>query len=156
MCFATLLQGIPAGIEAYHQTRYPQMSINKLTDSLCKRATPSEKPRKLSDGHGLYLYITPAGSKIWRVGYRQNGKEGTEVLGAYPLLTLADARIKRDLFRRKLLDGIDVKAKPKKSMTFSEAVKAYWAGRKDLGMSHLLPLQNLSRLRPNGYKPSWQ
>ena len=40
------------------------MSINKLTDALCKRATPSEKPRKLSDGHGLYLYITPAGAKI--------------------------------------------------------------------------------------------
>lgn len=112
------------------------MPINKLTDAICKKALPSEKPRKLSDGHGLYLFISPTGAKIWRVGYRQNGKEGTEVLGPYPLLSLADARIKRDEFRRKLLDGVNVKAKPKKSITFSDAVKQYWATRKDVSVSY--------------------
>lgn len=112
------------------------MPINKLTDAICKKALPSEKPRKLSDGHGLYLFISPTGAKIWRVGYRQNGKEGTEVLGPYPLLSLADARIKRDEFRRKLLDGVNVKAKPKKSITFSDAVEQYWATRKDVSVSY--------------------
>lgn len=108
------------------------MPINKLTDLICKREKPTDKPRKLSDGHGLYLFVSPTGAKIWRVGYRQNGKEGTEVLGPYPLLSLADARIRRDEFRRKLLDGVDVKAKPKKSITFDAACALYWASRKDI------------------------
>lgn len=107
------------------------MASNKLTDLICKREKPSDKPRKLSDGHGLYLFISTTGAKIWRVGYRQHGKEGTEVLGPYPLLSLADARIKRDEFRRKLLDGVDVKAKPKKSITFSDACTQYWDARKN-------------------------
>lgn len=113
------------------------MPINKLTDAMCRKAAPGEKPRKLSDGHGMYLFISPTGAKIWRVGYRQNGKEGTEVLGPYPLLSLADARVKRDEFRRRLLDGVNVKAKPKKSITFSDAVAQYWATRKDVSSSYL-------------------
>ncbi len=108
------------------------MAINKLTNLICKREKPSDKPRKLSDGHGLYLFISTTGAKIWRVGYRQHGKEGTEVLGPYPLLSLADARIRRDAFRLKLLDGLDVKAKPKKSIPFADACAQYWASRKDI------------------------
>lgn len=80
----------------------------------------------------MYLYISPAGAKIWRIGYRIDGKEQVHVLGPYPLLSLADARAKRDEFRRKLLDGVDVKAKPKQSISFSKAVETYWAGRKDV------------------------
>lgn len=113
------------------------MPINKLTDAVCRKAAPGEKPRKLSDGHGMYLFISPTGSKIWRVGYRQNGKEGTEILGPYPLLSLADARTKRDEFRRRLLDGVNVKSKPKKSITFSEAARQYWEGRKDVSSGYL-------------------
>ena len=105
------------------------MATNKLTDHQCRTAKPKDKSYKLSDGHGMYLFISTTGSKIWRVGYRVNGKEQTHVLGPYPLLTLSDARTKRDEFRRKLLDGVDVKAKPKKTVTFSDAVVAYWNGR---------------------------
>jgi integrase len=123
--------GIETGIAAHQKYGCPQMATNKLTDHQCRSAKPGEKPRKIADGHGMYLFISPTGAKIWRVGYRQNGKEGTEVLGPYPLLSLADARIKRDEFRRKLLDGVDVKAKPKKSITFSDAVEKYWLGSKD-------------------------
>lgn len=92
----------------------------------------TEKPRKISDGHGLYLFVASSGSKIWRQSYRINGKPQTEVFGPYPLLTLADARIRSAEFRRKLLDGVDVKAKVTKSITFSEACTLYWAGRKDV------------------------
>lgn len=112
------------------------MPTNKLTDTQCRSAKPSDKARKLSDGHGMYLFISPAGAKVWRVAYRQNGKEGTAVLGGYPLLSLADARIKRDEFRRRLLDGVDVKAKPKKSITFSAAIQQYWLGTKDAKGKH--------------------
>lgn len=108
------------------------MASNKLTDHQCRTAKPGEKPRKLADGHGMYLYISTTGAKIWRIGYRLSGKEQTHVLGPYPLLSLADARNKRDEFRRKLLDGEDVKAKPRQAITFSEAAAAYWAGRKDV------------------------
>ncbi len=108
------------------------MATNKLTDHQCRSAKPKDKPYKLSDGYGMYLFVSTTGAKIWRMGYRLDGKEQTQVLGPYPLLTLSDARTKRDEFRRKLLDGVDVKAKPKKTVTFSEAVAAYWAGRKDV------------------------
>lgn len=112
------------------------MATNKLTDHQCRTAKPGEKPKKLADGHGMYLFVSVAGAKIWRIGYRLNGKEQVHVLGPYPLLTLADARSKRDEFRRKLLDGVDVKAKPKPSISFSDAVVAYWAGRKDVSDSY--------------------
>lgn len=46
-----------------------------LTDSAIKTAKPKEKPYKLSDAHGLYLEITPNGSKLWRLKYRVAGKE---------------------------------------------------------------------------------
>lgn len=109
------------------------MATNKLTDALCKGYKPTGKPQKKSDGHGMYLFISPTGSKIWRIGYRDSlGKEQVHVLGPYPLLSLKDARIKRDVFRLKLLNGEDVKTKPTKSMSFSEAVKVYWEGRRDV------------------------
>jgi len=113
------------------------MTINKLTDTLCRKATATDKPRKISDGHGLFLWVSPTGAKVWRITYRQHGKEGTEVLGPYPLLSLADARNLRDKFRRKLLDGVDVKAEVKKKITFSEACATYWQGRKDISVSYL-------------------
>jgi hypothetical protein len=113
------------------------MATNKLTDALCKKALPSEKARKLTDGHGMYLFVSPTGAKIWRMKYTQFGKEGTEVLGPYPLLSLADARVKRDVFRRKLLDGEDVKATPQKSITFSEAVAQFWGPRSDVSAGYI-------------------
>lgn len=108
------------------------MATNKLSDHQCRQAKPKDKPYKLSDGFSMYLFVSTTGAKVWRMGFRLAGKEQTQVLGPYPLLSLADARTKRDEFRRKLLDGVDVKAKPKKTVTFSEAVALYWAGRKDV------------------------
>lgn len=108
------------------------MATNKLTDALCKRAPTPDKVKKLADGHGLYLALLPSGSKVWRQKYRIGGTEQTEVFGPYPLLGLADARVKSAEFRRKLVDGVDVKAKPQKSITFGESCTQYWAGRKDV------------------------
>jgi integrase len=71
----------------------PQM---KLNDQKCKNAKPKDKSYKLFDGGGLYLEVKPTGGKQWRLKYRFGGKEKRLSFGAYPIIGLKDARIKRD------------------------------------------------------------
>lgn len=78
-----------------------------LTDSAIKTAKPKEKPYKLSDAHGLYLEVSPTGSKLWRLKYRVGGKEKKLAIGAYPIIGLQQARQRRDEARQQLADGID-------------------------------------------------
>jgi len=59
------------------------------------------------DGGGLYLEVSPAGGKLWRLKYRFDGKEKRLALGIYPDVGLKDARDRRDLARKLLADGID-------------------------------------------------
>ncbi|MBP7133181.1 MAG: DUF4102 domain-containing protein [Aquabacterium sp.] len=61
-----------------------------LTDPACKNAVcPPDKPRiRLSDAGGLYLEVTPNGSKRWFAKYRFDGKEKRLALGSYPGVTL--------------------------------------------------------------------
>lgn len=63
-----------------------------LTDVQVRQAKAGEKPQKLSDGRGLYLLVTPQGSRLWRFDYRYNGKRKTLALGGYPDVPLARAR----------------------------------------------------------------
>ena len=110
------------------------MAINTLTDADCRKAAPNAgKLRKLFDGHGLLLAVLPSGNKVWRLAYRNSeGKQQTAVIGPYPLISLKEARDRRDAIRLKLLDGVDLKAKAKPSITFDAAIAAYWAGRTDI------------------------
>src|SRR5665213_2929448 len=78
-----------------------------LTDIAVRRAKPQETAYKLSDEKGMYLLISAAGSKLWRLKYRFAGKEKTLALGIYPERSLADARVKRDDARKLIYDGID-------------------------------------------------
>lgn len=78
-----------------------------LTDIQIRNAKAGDKPRKLADANGLYLYISAAGGKSWRLDYNFFGKRKTLTLGSYPTLTLADARSQRDEAKRKLADGLD-------------------------------------------------
>ena len=78
-----------------------------LTDTACKRAKASEKPYKLADSQGLHLYVTPTGYKSWRWKYRFAGKEKRLVFGAYPGLTLAEARGMREDAAGEVRAGID-------------------------------------------------
>jgi integrase len=73
-----------------------------LTDKSCKNAKASDKLQKKADGKGLYLLITPAGGKYWRMKYRYAGKEKTLALGVYPEVSLADARDDCDKARKEL------------------------------------------------------
>ena len=74
----------------------------RLTEIAIKKIKPSEKPFKLSDGRGMYLLVNPAGSKLWRWKYRVLGKEKVMPLGAYPDVSLAEAREGVDKARKML------------------------------------------------------
>lgn len=78
-----------------------------LSDVAIRKAKPAAKPVRLFDGGGLYLEVSPAGGKLWRWKYRLGGKEKRLALGAYPAVTLADAREKHAEARKLLAAGVD-------------------------------------------------
>jgi integrase len=76
-----------------------------LTDTAIRAAKPREKPYKLADTGGLFLYVAPKGGKLWRMKYRHAGKEGLLSFGPYPAVSLKAAREKRDESRRQIEGG---------------------------------------------------
>lgn len=80
-----------------------------LTDTECKNATcpPGKARARLACSGGLYLEVSPAGSKRWFWKYRRNGKEGRMALGSYPDVSLKEARLARDAAKAKKSDGVD-------------------------------------------------
>ena len=84
-----------------------------LTDTELKKAKPREKSYKLFDGGGLYIEITPNGSKGWRYKYRINGKEKRISLGVYPEVSLKDARFRHSEQRQLVSQGVDPSEKRK-------------------------------------------
>ena len=65
---------------------------SSLTDTAIRGAKPNDKPLKLFDGNGLFLFVAPNGTKSWRVKYRIQGREKLLTLGTYPTLSLKEAR----------------------------------------------------------------
>ena len=78
-----------------------------LTAVAIKAAKGRDKPYKLTDGDGLFLYVTPNGGRYWRMNYRHLGKQKTLAFGVYPDTGLADAREQRDAARKLLARGED-------------------------------------------------
>ncbi len=78
-----------------------------LSDTSVRNAKPASKAVRMFDGGGLYLEVSPAGGKLWRLKYRFDGKEKRLALGIYPDVGLKGARDRRDLARKLLADGID-------------------------------------------------
>lgn len=78
-----------------------------LTDAKIRTLKPSDKPFKVSDSHGLYLLVKPSGSRHWYLKYRINGKESRIALGAYPAVSLSDARQQREGVRKMLALNIN-------------------------------------------------
>lgn len=78
-----------------------------LTDTAVRNAKPGAKPAKLFDERGLFLIVTPAGGKWWRLKYRYDKKEKLLSLGVYPDVGLKEARDNRDEARKLLAAGID-------------------------------------------------
>ena len=79
----------------------------KLNDRQIKNAKPAEKPFKLNDGKGLYLYINTSGGKLWRFDFSHNGKRKTLSIGKYPTISLVEARQAAENARRLLVSGQD-------------------------------------------------
>ncbi len=55
-----------------------------LTDTVIRKAKPTERAFKLFDGHGLFLLVKPNGGKYWRLQYRNSGKQKLLALGCLP------------------------------------------------------------------------
>ncbi|MEG3125161.1 tyrosine-type recombinase/integrase [Sphingomonas sp. GB1N7] len=102
-----------------------------LKELEARYATKRGKDYKLADGEGLYLLVRPNGSKLWRFKYRYAGKEKLLSFGAYPKISLADARLRRAEARVALGQGTDPGArdKPAAVTTFEQAARAWHANR---------------------------
>ena len=78
-----------------------------LTIVAINHAKPKDKTYRLYDEKGLYLEVTKAGGKLWRLKYRFGGKEKRLAIGTFPEISLKDARAARDAARTQLAAGID-------------------------------------------------
>lgn len=78
-----------------------------LTDTEIRKAKPAAKQKTLFDGDGLHLLVSPSGGKLWRFKYRYFGKDKLMAFGAYPEVSLEDARAKRLEARKLLAQDID-------------------------------------------------
>ncbi len=80
-----------------------------LTDATCRNATcpPDRKQCRFSDSGGLYLQVSPNGSKRWFLKYRTGGKEKQLALGSYPTVSLTAARKARDAAKVQKAAGVD-------------------------------------------------
>lgn len=92
-----------------------------LTDTHIRNLKATDKVQKLSDG-GLYLHCAPAGGKLWRLAYRFNGKQKLLSFGAYPAVSLKDARARRDEAKELLAKDIDP-GEEKKERKAAQAAK---------------------------------
>lgn len=78
-----------------------------LTAVEISQAKPRDKEYKLSDGGGLYLLIRPNGAKLWKHKVRIQGREQKLSYGSYPIVSLKEARTKRDETKLKITRGED-------------------------------------------------
>lgn len=116
-----------------------------LTDIKLRTAKPQHKPYKVSDSGGLFLLITPTGSKYWRLKYRFNSKEKLLAIGVYPIISLAEAREKRDQAKKQILNGVDPSVFKK---TSKQALKTATDGAFEI-VAREWHLKNASLWTPN-------
>jgi len=102
-----------------------------LTNTQVKQIKPTDKLRKLSDGDGLQLWVKPNGSKLWMLDYIHlvSRKRSSISFGAYPSLSIADARKKRSEAKELIVNGFDPKEhredkKREQQLTASHTLKS--------------------------------
>ena len=78
---------------------------DKLTNLTIRSAKPTDRLRKLSDGRGLQLWITPQGGRYWRLEYRHLGRRKLLSIGTYPDIPLEKARKAADEARGQIAEG---------------------------------------------------
>lgn len=92
-----------------------------LTAKAVEAARPQERPYKLADSAGLYLFVSPAGGKSWRANYQRSGKQATRTYGRWPDVSLADARRAHAAAR----DAAEAQALAPQVPTFEEVARAW-------------------------------
>lgn len=111
-------------------------TLNKLSDVAVKAA---KKPGRHSDGGGLYLNVSPAGTKSWLFMWTVDGKRREMGMGSYPAVSLSRARAKANDCREAIADGRDPIAEKAKEAEptfgecadrFIESIKAEWRNDK--------------------------
>ncbi len=78
-----------------------------LTDTRIRSLKAKDKPYKVGDSNGLYIYVSKTGNKYWRQKYRINGKEKVLTHGEYPFVPLQQARNLRDAAKGQIKQGVD-------------------------------------------------
>jgi integrase len=108
-----------------------------LTDTRLRAFKPADKAYKKTDTGGLYVLVSPNGSKLWRLNYRFGGLRKTAAFGIYPDVSLVEARDARDNAKRILRQGLDPGAAAKEKKTVEKqtaatfkVVAADWLQRK--------------------------
>ena len=92
-----------------------------LTAKAVEAARPQERPYKLADAAGLYLFVSPAGGKSWRANYQRAGKQATRTYGRWPDVSLADARRAHAAAR----DAAEAQALAPRVPSFEEVARAW-------------------------------
>lgn len=95
-----------------------------LTDKEVRNAEAKDKPYKMADAGGLYLYVATTGSKSWRMKFRLHGKEKLLTFGPYPDVKLSEARDRRDAARRQIREHVDPSGARKRAQEAREVEKA--------------------------------
>ena len=111
--------GVRSGVLFKPPGSIPPMPITELQ---VRNAKASAKPYKIADGGGLFLLVTPAGGRLWRLKYRVGGREKLLSFGGYPEVGLKDARERRDQARRQLASGIDPSAAKRDALRAEQAI----------------------------------
>jgi integrase len=111
-----------------------------LTEFGIWAAKPSSEIQRLLDKDGLYMYVTPAGGRLWRQRYRFGGKEQMLGLGRWPNVTLKQAREESEQIHQWVAEGVDPAAKRREkkagastrplTRTFEMAAREWWTERK--------------------------
>ncbi len=84
--------------------------LANANETRLKQARPKERDYRIGCGDRLFLRITPAGGKYWQLRYYRQGikeKEAVHQFGAYPQISLAQARVLRDGLLQRLANGED-------------------------------------------------
>lgn len=132
-----------------------------LTDTFLRNAKPKGAKEKFADGGGLYIHIAPTGGKLWRMAYRFEGKQKTLYVGAYPAVSLRDARNRRDEAKILIANGIDpsalkqaCKASEKAAIANSfEGIAREWFGKNEAVWSASHRENTIARLEKDVFPP---
>ena len=125
-----------------------------LTDTYIKNLKPDGKAKKHFDGGGLFLFVSPAGGKLWRMAYRFEKKHKLLSFGEYPYISLKDARSRREQAKELLARGVDpaahkqaiAAAKRSEETDSFEVIAREWYAKHSMTLAESHSKKILSRL----------